>query len=100
MKEKAALVAGLVAGDETPVQLDQTRVGRLSRMDALQSQALAQNVRRRREERLIAIARALQRMDEDEYGYCLSCGEDMDAKRLDFDPVVERCVSCAEKEGM
>jgi DnaK suppressor protein len=100
MKEKAALVAGLVTGDEAPVQLDQTRVGRLSRMDALQSQALAQNVRRRREERLIAIARALQRMDEDEYGYCLSCGEDMDAKRLGFDPAVERCVSCAEKEGM
>lgn len=100
IEEKAALVASLVTVDEAPVQLDQTKVGRLSRMDALRSQALAQDVRRRRELRLIAIARALQRIDEDEYGYCLSCGEDMEAKRLDFDPAVERCVPCAEKEGL
>lgn len=98
MTEKVAIVASLAAGDEAPVALDQTKVGRLSRMDALQSQAVAQDVRRRRERRLVAIAKALHRMDEDEYGYCLSCGEDMDAKRLDFDPAVERCVPCAEKE--
>ena len=39
-----------------PVELDQTRVGRLSRMDAIQGQQMAQETARRRQHRLRAIA--------------------------------------------
>ena len=56
-----------------PVELDQARVGRLSRMDALQSQALAAEVERRREVELERIDMALERIEQGEYGYCVAC---------------------------
>ena len=77
------------------VELDQAKVGRLSRMDAMQAQAMAQASQQRREQTLRRIEAALQRLDEDEYGYCLDCGESVNPKRLEFDPTVELCIDCA-----
>ena len=78
-----------------PVELDQTTQGRLSRMDALQVQAMQEaTADRRRSERMRAVA-ALQRMEEGEYGYCVSCGDDIPKKRLDHDPSTPTCVDCA-----
>ncbi len=77
------------------VDLDQSRVGRLSRMDALQGQAMAQEVERRRQAELARIDAALARMDEGEYGYCLKCGEDIAAARLALDPSASLCIDCA-----
>lgn len=84
------------ADNRTPVQLDQQSVGRLSRMDALQVQAMAQAVEGRRQQRLRLIEAALKRIDEGEYGYCVSCGDDIPEKRLAFDPAATRCVDCAQ----
>ena len=77
------------------VELDQTRVGRLSRMDALQGQAMAQETARRRDNEVARIDAALKRVEQDEYGYCLSCGEKIAAKRLALDPMAALCVTCA-----
>jgi DnaK suppressor protein len=55
------------------VELDQTKVGRISRMDALQSQAMSQAASRRWEHELKRAGSALNRIDEDDYGYCLHC---------------------------
>ncbi|MBT5186397.1 MAG: TraR/DksA family transcriptional regulator [Kordiimonadaceae bacterium] len=77
------------------VELDQTSVGRLSRMDAIQGQAMAEAVRGRRNVELIKIEAALERITEDEFGYCLTCGEDIDEKRLDLDPSISLCNKCA-----
>jgi len=79
------------------VELDQTKVGRLSRMDAMQAQAMAQASARRREQTLRRIEAALQRLDNDEFGYCLECGESINIKRLEFDPTVELCIDCASE---
>jgi DnaK suppressor protein len=79
-----------------PVELDQTRVGRLSRMDAMQGQQMAQEAARRRQQRLRAIAGALRRIDSGDFGHCTVCGEEIDRRRLDFDPTNARCVECAE----
>jgi DnaK suppressor protein len=79
-----------------PVELDQTRVGRLSRMDAIQGQQMAQETARRRQYRLHTIAGALRRIDSGDFGYCTVCGEEIDRRRLDFDPTHARCVECAE----
>jgi DnaK suppressor protein len=81
--------------DSDVVELDQTTQGRLSRMDALQGQAMAQEVARRREVEIRQIDAALTRIEEGEYGYCVSCGEEIQAKRLDFDPSVPTCIDCA-----
>jgi DnaK suppressor protein len=78
------------------VELDQSRVGRLSRMDALQGQAMSQATLRRREVELQKIAGALKRVDDDEYGYCLRCGEAIGVGRLQVDPAAPFCVKCAD----
>ena len=77
------------------VELDQQSVGRLSRMDALQQQAMAKATATRRAQSRHRIAAALARMDAGEYGYCIACGETIPPGRLDLDPTVPTCVSCA-----
>ena len=63
--------------ERAPVELDQQAVGRLSRMDALQVQAMALETSRRRKNELRRIAAALARIDKGEFGYCLECGEEI-----------------------
>lgn len=77
------------------VELDQAMMGRLSRMDAMQQQEMALASKHRREKRILQIDQALKRMEEGEFGYCLSCGEEIAFKRLDLNPVVLTCINCA-----
>lgn len=76
------------------VELDQTRVGRLSRMDALQSQAMNNAIAARRKQQLARIEAAFERLEEGEYGYCLGCGEEIAKKRLELDPTIPTCTGC------
>ncbi|MEM6617096.1 MAG: TraR/DksA C4-type zinc finger protein [Pseudomonadota bacterium] len=79
------------------VNLDQQSVGRLSRMDALQMQAMAEAQERQRTNELARIEAALARLDDapDDYGYCIDCDELISEKRLEIDPAATRCVRCA-----
>jgi len=77
------------------VELDQQSVGRLSRMDALQNQAMANANHARRQAQKTRLKAALKRMEEGEYGYCQDCGEDIAPKRLQLDPAASKCISCA-----
>ena len=79
-----------------PVALDPQSVGRLSRMDALQVQAMAAETERRRQARAAALRAALKRIEDATFGACLACGEDIAAKRLEFDPAIATCIDCAE----
>jgi len=88
-------LAGANAQARQVVELDQQSVGRLSRMDALQGQAMAQETMRRRALELKRIEAALARIEEDEYGYCARCGEEIMAARLDLDPMAALCATCA-----
>jgi DnaK suppressor protein len=81
--------------DSDIVELDQTTQGRLSRMDALQGQAMAQEVARRRDVEIRRIDAALKRIDEHEFGYCVACGEEIALKRLELDPATPNCIDCA-----
>lgn len=78
------------------VMLDQSSVGRLSRMDALQQQAMAQNSQERAEMALRRIEAALRRCDDGSYGYCLDCDGPIDTRRLALDPATALCIACAE----
>ena len=80
-----------------PVELDQQSVGRLARMDAMQQQSMDVAREERRRHRLAVLNAALCRLDEDEYGYCLACGEDILPERLDIDPAVTLCVTCQDR---
>lgn len=77
------------------VTLDQSRVGRLSRMDALQGQQMALETQRRRERQLKAARLALRKIESGDFGECDECGEPINPKRLAFDPTVPLCINCA-----
>jgi len=79
------------------VELDQSAMGRLSRMDALQTQAMAQETERRNQDRMKAISNALIQMNSDDYGFCLQCDEAIPEQRLLFDPAATHCVKCASQ---
>lgn len=79
-----------------PVELDQQSVGRLSRQDALQQQAMAKAQETRRQQELLRIDDALHRLEESEYGWCAECGEAIATQRLTIDPLAQLCVACAQ----
>ena len=78
-----------------PVGLDQQSVGRLSRMDAMQQQAMSQAEGARRRRDLGRIEAALTRLEEGEFGYCLTCGDEIAERRLMLDPAAATCIGCA-----
>ena len=79
------------------VELDQQSVGRLSRMDALQSQAMAQAQQRRRNVLMGSLQAALQRLKQEEFGYCMECGDEIEDARLLANPAVLKCVACLKR---
>jgi len=97
---RAELQSIAKTGDESAavVELDKTKVGRLSRMDALQAQAMAKASSNRRQVMLSKITAALKRIDDDEYGLCRECEEPINPKRLEFDPTAIYCIECASKD--
>ena len=86
---------GQARDSRAPVVLDQQSVGRLSRMDAMQQQAMHVANDTRRKHRYVALSAALKRMDDGDYGYCHQCDEMIDAGRMAIDPAAMLCVHCA-----
>ncbi|MEO6202208.1 MAG: TraR/DksA family transcriptional regulator [Nitrospirales bacterium] len=79
-----------------PVELDQTTIGRVSRMDALQQQAMAQAAQQRRHIQLQRIESVLQRLETGKFGWCMRCGKEISRKRLEVDPTAPLCIACAD----
>ena len=78
------------------VELDQQRVGRLSRMDAMQAQAVSAETLRRRKQEILRINAAIARIDEGEYGYCVKCDEEIASARLELNPATPLCITNAQ----
>lgn len=78
-----------------PVELDQTAVGRLSRMDSLQNQAMSSSLQDRERDRLAGIVSALKRMEEGTYGVCRECGDPIQYGRLLVFPEAATCKGCS-----
>ena len=97
LAQKAEIEALLAESAESrsTVELDQTSVGRLSRMDAMQAQQLALAAGRQRTQDLSRIEAALQRIEDETFGLCVVCDEEIAPKRLAFDPAAPTCVDCA-----
>ncbi len=100
LERKATLIEEEEAGKQAAqiVELDQTSVGRVSRMDAMQGQAMAIAANQRRQIELQKIGAALKRIDQEEYGYCLECNEEIAEPRLKLDPATSLCIACASKK--
>lgn len=95
LREELTALSQTGAEDRKPVGLDQQSVGRLSRQDSLQVQAMAKASEARRAQELRRIDAALNRLEQGEYGYCVECGEAIEEKRLKIDPPAPRCAACA-----
>ncbi|GAB4177074.1 MAG: TraR/DksA C4-type zinc finger protein [Geothermobacteraceae bacterium] len=95
--QRQELLASRDAAKEStkPVVLDQACVGRLSRMDAMQGQAMAVEAQRRREVQLQRIRHALSRIESGDYGLCAVCEEEIAIGRLQTDPAATLCIDCA-----
>ena len=78
-----------------PVALDQQSVGRLSRMDAMQQQAMNKATEQKRRFDLVRIDEARKRLASGDYGFCDECGNEIPDGRLAIDPMAELCVNCA-----
>lgn len=94
LKEDLATQLSSHADAVKPVKLDQTAVGRVSRMDALQGQALAKATRRAMALQLAQCKAALQAVLRDEYGFCRRCQEPIGWKRLCARPESPFCMKC------
>lgn len=95
-KELQALQA-MSSDSRGAVELDQTSVGRVSRIDAIQQQEMALAANRQRAEELVRIDAALQRIADGDYGYCIVCEEPIAVKRLEFDASIPTCIQCASR---
>lgn len=98
IREELEALKALRAGsknDRKPVELDQQSVGRVSRIDSLQVQAMSKAAEARRQQRERALEAALERLSNGEYGYCTECAEAISEGRLRTDPAVTRCIACA-----
>ena len=92
--ENLGLEDALGRDSQKTVELDQQSVGRLSRIDALQSQAMAQAQQRRRNNLTALLHATMSRLDNEEFGYCEDCGDEIEEARLLANPVVIKCMSC------
>lgn len=98
LKHKAELETTITQATDAakPVELDQTVVGRVSRIDAIQQQEMTLAAQRRRVEQIQKIEAALRRIASGDFGYCIKCGEDIAEKRLELDPAIPTCINCAQ----
>jgi DnaK suppressor protein len=78
-----------------PRDLEQDTVGRLSRIEALQSQGLTRTLAAREAAQLEQIVAALRRMEEGTYGVCNGCGAPIPLERLMIYPETLACSACA-----
>lgn len=84
-------------GATATVDLDQSKVGRLSRMDAMQQQAMALASKEVAEQHLRQVLSALKRIDSEEFGYCLSCDQPISTARLEIRPESPLCINCQQQ---
>ncbi|WP_136660429.1 TraR/DksA C4-type zinc finger protein [Nitratireductor sp. XY-223] len=94
-KAEIEALSKLSEESRSTVVLDQQAVGRLSRMDSMQQQAMAEAQERQRKRDLVRIEMAERRIKDGEYGYCTECDEEIPDGRLEIDPMAEKCVHCA-----
>lgn len=79
------------------VELDQTMVGRVSRMDAMQQQSMALSTREKANLKLDEVKTALRTMTGDDYGYCRRCDDLIAFQRLLARPEARLCITCQDR---
>ena len=79
------------------VILDQSSVGRVSRVDAMQQQSMAVSTRAKAEASLRKVLKTLKRMDAEDFGYCGECDKPIQFNRLKVQPQASHCLKCQDQ---
>ena len=99
LQEELARALDQATDSSQTVDLDQQAYGRVSRIDAIQQQHMAQATKTQSQRLLVAVMQALNRMDSGDYGYCLQCDERIGFLRLKAKPESLFCLKCqSERE--
>ncbi len=69
--------------------------GRISRMEAINNKAVLENSLRMAQAKLKKLESALSKVDEPDFGTCISCGKSIAVQRLMYMPESLRCMHCA-----
>lgn len=72
-------------------------IGRLTRMEAINSKSVSEANLRTAKTQLAKLEAALPRLDDEEYGICVSCDRPIPFKRLLLMPHSTRCVNCLSR---
>ena len=88
----------LAAPAASTVVLDQSKVGRLSRMDAMQQQHMADSTLQHTKQRLQLVRKALNKIPLEDYGYCELCDEPIAFARLQVSPEAALCLKCQSQQ--
>ena len=78
----------------SPVSPDDA-IGRVSRMDAINNKSVTEAALRQAKEKLSKLRHALNRVDEEGFGQCKRCGNDIPVMRVVLMPQSPYCVNCA-----
>jgi DnaK suppressor protein len=79
------------------VNLDQTAVGRVSRVDALQQQSMALSLQHSAQQKLKKVKAALGAIDQENFGDCQRCDEPIGFPRLRSQAETCFCLNCQSK---
>lgn len=79
-----------------PVNLKENQ-GRLSRMDEMHNQSILLANRNVTKNRLRSVLAAQVRFDQEQYGECHECGEDIAFSRLKAYPEADMCIACKQE---
>ena len=96
LRDELNLLLTESASSSQTVDLDQP-IGRLSRMDALQQQAMAKANRAGHQQRLILVEAALMAIKLERYGECRFCEEPIGYSRLQVRPESPFCLECQKQ---
>lgn len=93
-EEREQLLAGLAHEDAAPSGSADVADLATARIE----QSADDRERQRRQDRIVQIDAALQRLDEGTWGQCESCGKKIAAARMEALPTARFCVTCAAKQ--
>ncbi|HVS02199.1 MAG TPA: TraR/DksA C4-type zinc finger protein [Thermoanaerobaculia bacterium] len=96
-KAGAEALLSQTAADARPVDVSGSTIGRLTRMDAIQMQAMAQMNRRQLDIRLRQVEAALAALEAGTYGSCRYCRGPIALPRLEALPESPFCIDCQEQ---
>ncbi|NND93371.1 MAG: TraR/DksA family transcriptional regulator [Flavobacteriales bacterium] len=105
-KEIKSLILSTIQGVQTEIEeleeltkpiAPENAIGRVSRMDAINNKSINEAALRQTKAKLHKLEIALEKVDEDYFGLCGSCGQEIPVGRLMLMPESFFCVTCAQR---